>query len=747
MLKRKLMLLIALLAVFGMVAASCGSDDEPTAEEPAGEPAAGGEGSIWVLLPDSATSDRWEKDDRRFFTEGFEAAGLVDGTDFTIVNAEGDAATQISQAEQAIGDGASVIVLTSNDSGSGATIIDLAREADVAVVEYDRFNTEGSGGDVYVSFDNVRVGATMADVLEPAIDGLGVDVPQVVMLNGGEEDNNAFLFRDGYNQVVEARVGAGDWALVADQFVPGWDNAEALSIFDQILVGAGNDVNAVFAANDGIAGSVIAGLENAGLDPTTIPVSGQDATQAGIQNVLLGKQAMSVYKPIKAEAAAAVQAALALRAGEDVTSLTGDFSIIGINADGTPADGPTGDGVVPYIALVPIAVTADNVGDTVVADGFRTLDELCTPEVAAVAAALCGGSGEEASGGEGSIWVLLPDSATSDRWEKDDRRFFTEGFEAAGLVDGTDFTIVNAEGDAATQISQAEQAIGDGASVIVLTSNDSGSGATIIDLAREADVAVVEYDRFNTEGSGGDVYVSFDNVRVGATMADVLEPAIDGLGVDVPQVVMLNGGEEDNNAFLFRDGYNQVVEARVGAGDWALVADQFVPGWDNAEALSIFDQILVGAGNDVNAVFAANDGIAGSVIAGLENAGLDPTTIPVSGQDATQAGIQNVLLGKQAMSVYKPIKAEAAVAVQAALALRAGEDVTSITGDFSIIGINADGTPADGPTGDGVVPYIALVPIAVTADNVGDTVVADGFRTLDELCTPEVTEAAPELCG
>ena len=270
-------------------------------------------------------------------------------------------------------------MLTSNDSGSGATIIDLARDAGAAVVEYDRFNTEGSGGDVYVSFDNVRVGGTMADVLEPAIDGLGVDTPQVVMLNGGEEDNNAFLFRDGYNAVVEPRVAAGDWALVEDTFVPAWDNAEALAIFDQILVGAGNEVDAVFAANDGIAGSVIASLETAGLDPTTIPVSGQDATQAGIQNVLLGKQTMSVYKPIKGEAAAAVQAALALRAGEDVTALTGDFTIIGINADGTPADGPTGEGVVPYIALVPIAVTADNVGDTVVADGFRTIEEPLHP--------------------------------------------------------------------------------------------------------------------------------------------------------------------------------------------------------------------------------------------------------------------------------------------------------------------------------------------------------------------------------
>ncbi len=396
---KRLRLLTALLLIFTLIAAACGSDDDgdsstsgdSSSDSGDGDtPAPAGEGSIWVLLPDSATSDRWEKDDRRFFKEGFEAAGLVEGSDFTIVNAEGDAATQISQAEQAIGDGASVIVLTSNDSGSGATVIDLAREAGVSVVEYDRFNTEGQGGDVYVSFDNVRVGATMADVLEPAIDGLGVDTPQVVMLNGGEEDNNAFLFRDGYNATVESRVGAGDWALVSDTFVPGWDNAEALSIMDQILVDAGNDVDAVFAANDGIAGSVIASFENAGIDPTAVPVSGQDATQAGIQNVLLGKQTMSVYKPIKGEAAAAVQAALALRAGEDVTSLTGDFSIIGINADGTPADGPTGDGVVPYIALVPIGVTADNVADTVIADGFRTIEELCTPEVAAVATDVCG---------------------------------------------------------------------------------------------------------------------------------------------------------------------------------------------------------------------------------------------------------------------------------------------------------------------------------------------------------------------
>jgi D-xylose transport system substrate-binding protein len=154
--------------------------------------------------------------------------------------------------------------------------------------------------------------------------------------------------------------------------------------------------------------------------------------------------------------------------------------------------------------------------------------------------------------------------------------------------------------------------------------------------------------------------------------------------------------------------------------------------------LAIAEQILVAAENDVNGWFAANDGIANSVIAAIESAGLDPSTIPVSGQDATTAGIQNILLGKQAMTVYKPIAAEAAVGAQIALALRNGEAVTDQTGDFSIIGIDGEGKPTDSP--EGAVPYVALVPIAVTADNILETVIADGFRTIEEICTGDVAE-------
>src|SRR5918996_742537 len=348
-----------------------------------------------------------------------------------------------------------------------------------------------------------------------------------------------------------------------------------------------------------------------------------------------------------------------------------------------------------------------------------------------------GGGGGEA---EGSIWVLLPDTASSDRWENDDRRFFGQFFEDAGLSEGDDFTVVNAEGDVQTQQGQAEQAIADGASVIVLTSLDTGSGATIIQQAQDAGVDVVEYDRFNTEGPGGSAYVSFDNVAVGATMAEVLEPEIENLS-GTPRVVMLNGGEEDNNSFLFRDGYAETVEQHVDEGDWELVADQHVPGWDNQQAQTIMEQILVDANNAVDAVFAANDGLASASINALEAAGVE--SIPLSGQDATALGIQNVLLGKQTMSVYKPIEDEAGVAAAVALALRAGDDITSIDVDYdyNVIGIeSATGNPTDSSESEGVVPYFALTPIAVTADNVEDTVIADEFRTVEEICTGDVRQ-------
>jgi len=355
----------------------------------------------------------------------------------------------------------------------------------------------------------------------------------------------------------------------------------------------------------------------------------------------------------------------------------------------------------------------------------------------ALAAAGCGGDDDEGAGttggsaAEGSIWVLLPDSASSDRWEKDDRRFFEEAFKAEGV----EYNIVNAEGDANTQLQQAEQAINAGAKVILLVNLSPESGATIIENAREADVKVVDYDRLTASAAGADVYVSFDNVKVGQTMADTVGPVIDELD-GTPKVAMMNGGPTDNNSKLFKEGYNETgdfaVKTKVAAGDWALAADQDVPDWDNQQALTLFEQLLVANDNDIDAVFAANDGIAGSVISALKSANAGP--IPVSGQDATAAGIQNILAGLQTMTVYKPIEAEAKAAAAAAIALLNGEDVSALSGEWENLTIN---------NGENDLPYIALAPIAVTKDNVADTVIKDGFRTWEEICTGEFEQYCP----
>ena len=325
---------------------------------------------------------------------------------------------------------------------------------------------------------------------------------------------------------------------------------------------------------------------------------------------------------------------------------------------------------------------------------------------------------------QGSIAVLLPGSATSARWAVDDHRFFQEAFDAAGVS----YLIANAEGDARTQQTQAEQAMTNGARVLLLVNLDSGSGAAIIDTARQAGVKVIDYDRLTIEGPGADIYVSFDNVAVGRLMGETLAPVIDGLAVDKPHVVQLNGSPTDNNATLFRQGYFAVAQPRYTAGDWILVADQAVPDWDNQQALVIYEQILTAAGNRVDATFAANDGLANSVIAALKSQGADP--IPLSGQDATVSGIQNILAGWQTMTVYKPIKVEVAAAAKVAIAMLKGEDITTFTTET----IN---------NGQREIPFIKLAPVAVTKANIAATVIADGFRTWAEICVGEFEQYCP----
>jgi D-xylose transport system substrate-binding protein len=689
---------VALLALVALVIGFAGRVNVALAQDTS---------DIAVLLPDSASSARWEADDRRFLSAAFDAAGVS----YNIVNAEGDPSVQFTQAEQAITNGAKVILMVNLDSASGASIIELARAADVRVIDYDRLTIEGPGADFYVSFDNEAVGRIQGEGLVAAVAAAGLESPvRVAVLNGSPTDNNATLFANGYNSVIDPLFESGEWVEVDDQSVPNWDNQEALVIFEQMLTAAGGDIDAAIAANDGLASSVIAALQNQGLP--FIPVTGQDATVGGIQNILAGRQSMTVYKAIKAQAEAAAALAIAIVNGEDTSMM----------ATGAVNNG-TND--VPSVLLVPVGVTSENIAETVIADGFRNWEEICVGEFDA----FCPPVEERMAAGammdvEGSIAVLLPDSASSARWENDDRRFLAAAFDAAGV----EYNIVNAEGDPALQFTQAEQAITNGARVLLMVNLDSASGAAIIELARANGVAVIDYDRLTIEGPGADFYVSFDNESVGRLQGEGLVAAVEAAGLENPNVAVLNGSPTDNNATLFANGYNSVITPLFDSGDWTLVADQSVPDWDNQQALVIFEQMLTAAGGDIDAAIAANDGLASSVIAALQNQGLP--FIPVTGQDATVGGIQNILAGRQSMTVYKAIKAQAEAAAALAIAILTGEDTSMM----------ATGAVNNG-TND--VPSVLLVPVSVTSENIAETVIADGFRTWEEICVGEFEAFCP----
>ena len=339
----------------------------------------------------------------------------------------------------------------------------------------------------------------------------------------------------------------------------------------------------------------------------------------------------------------------------------------------------------------------------------------------------CGTTTTTTTASKGKIAVLLPDSQSSSRWENDDRKFFVAAFQAAGLS-ASDYIIQNAGGSASTQQTQADAAITNGATVLLLVNLDSGSGATIEANAAAKGVKTIDYDRLTLNGKAN-YYVSFDNVSVGKLQGQGLVKCLTTMNVTKPKVVELNGSPTDNNATLFKQGYDSVLQPLYDAGTYSKVADQSVPAWDNQQALTIFEQIIT-AHPAIDGVLAANDGLGNAVISGLKNRQLNGH-VPVTGQDATAQGIQNIIAGDQCMTVYKAIKAEANAAAALALELRNGTAPTETMSKLNngTIDVNS----------------VLLVPVSVTKDNIKQTVLADGFRTLDEICPASLTTQCTAL--
>ena len=330
-----------------------------------------GKGMIAVLLPDTQSSARYVSFDAPYLTKAFEAAGLS-SSDFTVQNAQGSSSTMQTQADAAITNGASVLVIDALDSGSGAAIEQDAKSKGVATIDYDRLTLNGSSS-YYVSFDNEVVGETIGQGLIDCVSSWNVDDPQVLEMDGDPTDNNATLFAEGYNKVLKPKFDNGDYTKVGE---PGgtWDSQQALTNFQRQFT-AHPDINAVVTANDTLANSVISVLKTSQVPAKTIPTTGQDASLVGLQNILAEYQCMTVYKPIYQEAQAAAAVAIFLRAGQ-----TPPKSLINGSQDNGQTD-------VPSVLLTPVSVTAANMNDTVIKDQFVSPSDLCAGSFAAACTA------------------------------------------------------------------------------------------------------------------------------------------------------------------------------------------------------------------------------------------------------------------------------------------------------------------------------------------------------------------------
>src|SRR5947207_10436945 len=333
--------------------------------------------------------------------------------------------------------------------------------------------------------------------------------------------------------------------------------------------------------------------------------------------------------------------------------------------------------------------------------------------------AACGNSSGGSSGSSGGnakqpyVGVILPDSKTSARWEGADRPYLEKAFKDAGVK----ADIENAQGDKNAFQTLADQLITKGVNVLVIVNLDSGTGKAVLDKAKQQGIATIDYDRL-TLGGGADYYVSFDNVAVGKLQGEGLVKCLGDKGAQKPKVAELNGSPTDNNATLFAQGYNSVLDPKYTDGTLVKGPNQSVPDWDNAQAGTIFEQMLT-SNKDIKGVLVANDGMANSVISVLEKNSLNGQ-VPVTGQDATVQGLQNILDGTQCMTVYKAVKKEADATARLAVSLAKGQNAS------------VNNTVKDPKSGKDVKADLET-PVAIYKDNVKD-VVADGYVTKDQLC-------------
>jgi D-xylose transport system substrate-binding protein len=349
--------------LLSLLLAACGNSGNSAVTGNNTQPAGKGCTNVAILLPETATSERWDNKDKPLLIQKIKAALPAGSPDPQYYNAENDAAKQQNQADTALTKGACIMVVAAKDGDAAAAIVAKAKAKNVPVIAYDRL-IQSKDLTAYVSFDNTKVGELQGQyILDHYKDFTTASTINLAMINGSQTDNNAILFRQGALNKLQPKFDDKTFTKVYDQYTPDWDNDTARTEMDAVLTAQQNNLQIAYVANDGMANSVIASLKAKKLNGKVL-VTGQDASVAGLQNILLGDQAMTVYKAITQEAQGTADVVKALYDGTNIKTVATD-SI-------QTKDGAT----IPSIFKTPVAIDKSNV-NLVIQDNYVTVDQVC----------------------------------------------------------------------------------------------------------------------------------------------------------------------------------------------------------------------------------------------------------------------------------------------------------------------------------------------------------------------------------
>lgn len=339
--KKLMALLLALVVVLGLVATGCSNDDEDT-----GTSGDTGEKKVVIGLSlPTQLEERWVRDKEKMEDMADEL-----GVELKVQISNNDAAQQDSQARNLLAQGIDVLILAPHDAASAAVIVDAAEDEGVPVISYDRLITNTENVDVYISFDNVKVGELQGEyITNIAPSG------NYIIMSGAPTDNNAKLFKEGAMKFIQPLIDSGDISVITDQAVDDWKAENALKIVENALTSADNDVDAILAPNDGTAGAAIQALAAQDL-AGNVPITGQDAEVTAAQRIVEGTQTMTIFKDTRLLGEAAMKAAVELAKGNTLDSINGEVDNGKVN--------------VPSILLTPYAVDKDNIDELLIESGY-----------------------------------------------------------------------------------------------------------------------------------------------------------------------------------------------------------------------------------------------------------------------------------------------------------------------------------------------------------------------------------------